>query len=196
MAITAHLVSDATELWQVYRLRYEVYIEELGNRHPLADAERRMLRDAMDDAAPIVIGAYDNAALVGTLRLNAIADCPREALTFHQIPEGYFMEGRRRFVASMLIVERRYRSSSVILYLCREAARRCRERGIISLHLFGESHNVKLYERMGFSVRWDQPMRHPIYREVYPAEIDDSRHRNGAFYHRVLKAKPQHAAEA
>jgi hypothetical protein len=185
MAFTAHRVSTPNELQQIYRLRYDVYIDELSNRHPLADHAQRQLRDTLDDAAPVVIGAYDDGKLVGTVRFNAIADCPREMLTFHQIPNAYYDQAARRIVASMLIVGRRYRATTAVVHLCRAAARVSREKEVLSVHLFGESHNAKLYERMGFAVGWDRPLSHPIYREVFPAELNAQASASGTFYHRV-----------
>jgi ribosomal protein S18 acetylase RimI-like enzyme len=196
MGIVAQQVAAAAELEAIYRLRYAVYIEELGNRHPLADAERRRLRDAMDDAAPIVVGAYTDSELIGTVRFNAIAACARDALTFHQIPDGYFADGDRRFVASMLIVARRFRSSPVVVHLCREATRLLAEAGALSLHLYGESHNIELYERMGASASWDRPLQHPIYRQVFPARFDANAEPRRGFYKRMLRARNSCSASA
>lgn len=124
--------------------------------------------------------------MVGTFRINSLADCPRELLTYHQIPETHFADGDRRVVASMFIVDRHYRSTSVAVRLMSAAARLFHAKDGLSFHLYGERHNAALYARAGFSVGWDRPMRHPVYREVFPAVVDMRQQPDQGFYRRFL----------
>lgn len=84
----------------VERLRYAVYVEEMGKPYPSADHRGRRLTDALDDVS-LILGAYDSdGTLIGTMRgtpgaapsldalegenlgIEAWADVPRSCLMF------------------------------------------------------------------------------------------------------------------
>jgi ribosomal protein S18 acetylase RimI-like enzyme len=189
MMLSTCIVEQTSDLEQIYRLRYAVYIAELGNQHPLADHTRQTLRDRLDDASPVIVGVFADGCVVGTLRINRIMDCPRDALAYHQIPEALFAEGDRHLVVTMLIVAPEHRSSPAIFHLCRKATQFYLESGASSFRLYAEPHNLALYERMGFSVDWERPMDHPLYRKVYPAALRlQDRSTGQAFERRVMRA--------
>jgi CRP-like cAMP-binding protein len=58
---------------QAQRLRYDVYCGELKRRSPNADHERRIISDAMDASAYVLI-AVEAGEAIGTLRGNAASD--------------------------------------------------------------------------------------------------------------------------
>lgn len=180
-------VRTAGERTAVHRLRYDVYIRELANDHPRADHDRGELADDLDGRNPVILGAFVHGELAGTLRLNALADCPPETLTYHQIGPEEWAEADRRVVAGMLVVAPAHRGRPVMVRLAKAATDHIRDRGGHAFHLFGERHNARLYERMGFRVGWDRPMRHPVYREVFPCTLDVARQPAGHFYRRVLR---------
>ena len=63
------LIQTDEELQQVFRLRYDVYVEELGATMAHADHHAKALHDEWDTTADI-IGAWHNDELVGCVRLN------------------------------------------------------------------------------------------------------------------------------
>ncbi len=63
------LVKTPQELESVYRLRYQVYVEELGATMEYADHQQKVLHDEWDKTADI-IGAWQDEVLVGCVRLN------------------------------------------------------------------------------------------------------------------------------
>src|SRR5207245_2348927 len=67
------LVQSAEEREQVYRLRYNVYVEEMGLNPTEADHRRRIITDPLDSSGRI-LAAFSNGAVVGTVRLNIAND--------------------------------------------------------------------------------------------------------------------------
>jgi GNAT superfamily N-acetyltransferase len=69
MAIEIRKVRTESEARAIFRLRYEVYVEELGRSQRYADHAARTLAEPLDTCANLFC-AYDGARLVGTVRTN------------------------------------------------------------------------------------------------------------------------------
>ena len=67
--IEIKLVDNPQDLQQVFRLRYTVYVEELGARMEFADHERKEVREPWDETGDH-LGAWINGELAGCLRIN------------------------------------------------------------------------------------------------------------------------------
>ncbi len=62
---------------QVYRFRYRVLVEELGQTIPGADHKRRRIHDQLDDSARLLVALDEQSgAIVGSLRCNLGSDRP------------------------------------------------------------------------------------------------------------------------
>lgn len=59
----------------VYRFRYQVYVEEMGRYRSIADHEKRLLREDVDDRSRLYI-VTDDDRTVGTLRFSWGGDAP------------------------------------------------------------------------------------------------------------------------
>ena len=59
---------------EIFALRYEIYVEEMGKSPPEADHRHRLIRDSLDPAARLYGLRNPEGKLVGTLRLNLLAD--------------------------------------------------------------------------------------------------------------------------
>ncbi|EPX83672.1 GNAT family N-acetyltransferase [Salipiger mucosus] len=81
---TARLAESAAEVEAAQRLRYAVFVEELGGGGPSVDHARRIERDAFDDIADhlILTDAARDGAVVGAYRLMR-ADQARAAGGFY-----------------------------------------------------------------------------------------------------------------
>ena len=66
-----HLCGTPAEHAAVRRLRYEIYVEEMGRPQPHADHERREIGEELDQHSWI-LGIRADGALAGTLRLNRV----------------------------------------------------------------------------------------------------------------------------
>ena len=61
----------------VFRLRHDIYVEELGLRHLASDEDGRMCDE--EDAGGRLLVAVADGRVVGTMRLNLGADAPVHA---------------------------------------------------------------------------------------------------------------------
>jgi SAM-dependent methyltransferase len=69
MFVHVQHVQHPSDREQVYRFRYRVLVEELRQAPASADHKRRMVRDALDDSARLLVAVDEqNGAVVGTLR--------------------------------------------------------------------------------------------------------------------------------
>lgn len=99
----------------VYRLRYELYVEEQGLFGDTADHERRWLRDAMDDEATLLV-AYEGTEVVGTVRLLHGGDGRIDAETRHTFDLDAFadvLDERDIIVTSRMLVRAQHRGGEL-----------------------------------------------------------------------------------
>ena len=71
-----HLAESDAEKEAVYRLRYDIYVEEMGRFRGLADHAGRRLVEPEDATARIFYGAEEDGTVVATLRLSWGGDAP------------------------------------------------------------------------------------------------------------------------
>lgn len=69
MTIEIRKVRTVSDAEAVFRLRYEVYVEELGRTQRYADHAARRIEEPLDASANVFC-AYEGARLVGTVRSN------------------------------------------------------------------------------------------------------------------------------
>jgi len=67
--IEIKLIDNPQDLQQVFRLRYAVYVEELGAEMEYADHQRKEVHEPWDDTGDN-LGAWINGELVGCVRIN------------------------------------------------------------------------------------------------------------------------------
>lgn len=79
MALEVGVARSGSDLEQVYRLRYAVFVEEMGLPLPGADPAGRFLMDAFDDCATNYL-LRDAGRVVGTLRAHRLVDLPDSSL--------------------------------------------------------------------------------------------------------------------
>ena len=65
-----HLAETEEEKRAVYRLRYDVYVEEMGRYRTVADHENRLLVEPEDETGRIFYYATENGEVVGTVRIS------------------------------------------------------------------------------------------------------------------------------
>jgi predicted GNAT family N-acyltransferase len=73
MSIGIREVMTEEERQAVFRLRYPVYVEEMGDRQRYADHRRRTLDDPLD-ATGHILAAFDEGRVVGSVRVNLAAE--------------------------------------------------------------------------------------------------------------------------
>ncbi len=71
--ITMRFVNSVNERQAVYRLRYSIFVEEMGRPQRHANHLRKTIVDSLDVKGHI-LGAFDRGRIVGTGRLNFLRD--------------------------------------------------------------------------------------------------------------------------
>lgn len=152
--ITIGLASTLKEKREVYRLRYRVYVEELGMDIGAIDHHNKMLYDDMDKDA-FLLYAKAGTELVGTIRVNIgpLAAFPPELariLSMDRFEKFYEGRERRDFsYTSKLMVAAAYRNSAALHLLSAKAYEFYCERGVQFNFGVCNFHLLRLYEQLG-----------------------------------------------
>jgi predicted GNAT family N-acyltransferase len=143
---------DAGELAQVYRLRYEVYVEEMNTFRAVADHRSRQLRDPGDVGSRLLTASVDGQ-VVGTLRLTFGGDGPFSA----EIQDTYRLRcfdgvAQRRHVVvfSRLIVARAHRGGPVPGRLIAAGTRMAYDEDVELAFCDCSPHLLRFYHTLGF----------------------------------------------
>ncbi len=135
-----------------YRLRYKVYVESMGRLKDKSDPKKKELRDDLDNIARIVI-AIQKGQPAGTLRLFWGGDSPFSPALARAYRLTPFLECLRHdqiCIVERLMVDHRFRGSSVTLQLYKQVMRFVLENRIEAVFLDCEPHHLNSYLRLGF----------------------------------------------
>lgn len=152
MSATIHHATTEAEREAIFRLRYQIYVEEMRIFTGIADHERRMLTDAHDATGRLIYATVDDE-IVGTMRLHLGGDAPFS----DEFEETYGLERFRPAVddAQMLILTRfmvrpEYRGTPLAFHLIGETGRVALEEGAQLAFCDCQTHLLRYYHRMGF----------------------------------------------
>lgn len=173
------VASTAEEKQGIYRLRYQIYAEEMSKNFPCMDHNKKLLYDELDNHA-LLVYAKTGSQFIGTLRINMgrIDDFPpfwADTLLLHK-----FLEYDRQQIfayTSKFMVAQNYRYSTVPYLLSAKAYEiYCMHQiqfsfGVCNLHL------LRLYEQFGFR-RYGRNFVDPGYGllATYVLLVDDIKH--------------------
>jgi predicted GNAT family N-acyltransferase len=150
-SIEFRLASGEAELDGAFRLRHEVYVEELGLRHLATSGDGRLRDEA--DATGRVLVAVSDGSVVGTLRLNLGADAPIAASYRRElqldpflavVPEAHVM------ICSRFVLSPEHRGGLVPFHLFARAAEEAASAGVELVFLDCQPHLIRLYYALGF----------------------------------------------
>jgi len=159
-----------SDLDAVARLRYQVYVAELGRSQPHADHAAQSLLEPLDHSSIVLVAQTEAVEVVGTLRLSSSDAQEIES------PEIYGWEERRAcfpgavFLASKFMVAPHLRGTRLGVALILQAAAEARSRGWRFGFLETYDELVPLYRRTGFCMR--RSVLDPVYGRVSIMEID------------------------
>ncbi len=146
-----HIASTPEEMEQVYRLRYDCYVEELGWRYKDADRKTRELRDDLD-AKGTIFYAEDGRRVVATFCVHFAGGFELPAKwrddyaldRFSEYPASSLSFGSRLMVVPEL------RNSTVVPRILLRAYEECWNRGTRFSFCWCRPRLIDLYERLGF----------------------------------------------
>jgi CRP-like cAMP-binding protein/predicted GNAT family N-acyltransferase len=148
-------VRDATTVEEreaIYRLRYEVYVEELGEFRDVADHARRMLRDPGDETARhLYAKVFDQ--VVGALRYHLGQDGPfsPEEEAIYDLPRFRSVASDRQMATlSRFNAIKDFRSTLVPFELLLRSIPFTPDKEIELLFCDCQPHLLNLYTRLGF----------------------------------------------
>jgi CRP-like cAMP-binding protein/predicted GNAT family N-acyltransferase len=134
-----------------YRIRYEVYVEELGEFRFAADRAHRLLTDATDDTARHYYVTFDNH-VIGALRYHLEQD---EALSdeenaIYDLPKFRNVVGDQLAILSRFNVHKDFRYSHVPADLLQKTIPFAEGDGVELLFCTCMPHLLNLYFKLGF----------------------------------------------
>lgn len=144
-------LSEAERL-NIYRLRYRIYVEEMGKPYPSADDTLRLLTDQLDATAVLIYLTGDHGDVIGTLRCNRasdVLDCTPLAscLQLADIPSAILPQVT---VCSRLVLTRSQRNRVNFWRLVRAIYRWGLEHDIQLNLIHTNEALVPLFTRLGF----------------------------------------------
>jgi CRP-like cAMP-binding protein len=151
MAYEVRLVTDEAERDQLYRFRYDIYVEEVRFTRK-ADHARRWLKDDLDDVA-CSFAIFEGERVVGSLRtlyLEDVADVSPLASKFSMAPALEAFGKAAICTTSRFMVEPSLRNGSVVFKLMRAAYVHAIQRGVRLNYGDCSPHLIPFYEHMGY----------------------------------------------
>jgi predicted GNAT family N-acyltransferase len=148
--LSIRTIDSAEELEAVARLRYQVYVNELGRRPEGCDDDLQRLLDP-EDAYSTILAAYDHEKIVGTFRITPFDRLEKDS-SWQEIycSKKFPVEANLQFVFSRMIVTNDYRGMGLAPEFFKAAFDSIRVIGGELAFLHCPSHLVSLYEVMGF----------------------------------------------
>lgn len=132
----------------VYRLRYDIYVDEMGRFQEFADASRRRIEEPWDATAHL-FAAWSDGEIVGTLRYNACRDGPAEYEDRFELERFAPLYPAHVSMASKFLVRPAFRSSGVAIGLLGAAYRFGRSRGDRLTFIDCRPHLLRMYQLLG-----------------------------------------------
>jgi GNAT superfamily N-acetyltransferase len=145
------IATTPEEMEQVYRLRYQCYIEELRWKYDLADGKAKELRDSLDGVATIYYAMADgrmvatfSAYFAGGFELPVVWRQRYGLDRFAEFPESSFS------FSSRLMVLPDFRGSTLVPRILMQAYEEGWRRGTRFNFCWCRPRLIELYERLGF----------------------------------------------
>ncbi len=152
MDFTIHIAQTQAEREAIYRLRYEVYVEEMHIFNDVADHEQRMLYGENDAGARLMYAKVGDE-LIGSLRLNL----GKDGQFSNELEQTYDLQRFRSainddqlLVLTRFMVRKAYRGSQLSFRMIEEVAEICKREQIDVAVCDCQPHLIRYYQRMGF----------------------------------------------
>lgn len=165
-SLSIRVARTAAEREAIYRLRYEIYVEEMHRLQPHADHARRRIEEPADKTA-ILLGAWDSGELVGTLRINLTRDSKIEYPEIYDLDAYESIFPKKTALLTKLMIKQNRRGGRICLNIFRETYKVLRTEGALAIVIDANDHLLSLYQRIGFRPIKEK-VSHPIYGLVTP----------------------------
>ena len=162
------IATTEAEKEEIYRLRYQVYIEEMegAHRHTEVNTSEGRMRDDLDDHA-VQFYIRQKGAIVGCVRLNLRRDGPWECEDRFELEKFAPAYPSQVAMASRFAVHADARGSVIMMQLSCAVARHWTEQDQRFIFLDCHPKLLPLYSRLGFRL-YRPGFKHPKYTYVIP----------------------------
>ena len=168
---------EQKEVYQLYRLRYSVYVNELNYEEPYSDHKFKIDRDPLDSSGQL-FGYFINNEALGTVLTNYAKDSELgaypELYKMHEFPNGSYFDSS---ISTKLIVRNDYRSTSIAFRLaCTTYMKQIKDNLMYSF-VDCARDMVSFYIRLGYEV-YQKNFYHPEYGDgvVLVLELQNIKH--------------------
>ncbi len=162
MPFEVTLANSFSQKQAIYRLRYQIYVEELEWDPPMADHANRLLYDELDDEANCYLLEADGEP-AGTLRINylpQIADNASLRSRYHLDPVLETFAADEIMLSGRFMLHPRLRHGRFIMALLGRAYQDARSAGIRLNFADCSPYMLPLYEHLGYR-RYADPFEDP-----------------------------------
>ena len=177
MAIRIRAVQTADEAQSVFRLRYEVYVEELERTQRYADHSRRTIEEPLDRSG-LLFAAFEGARVVGTLRINYPRSCDlSDYVALYQMQRVGGAHPLHTSIVTKLLVAADKRNTTLGYRLSLAAYQQGLRDNILFNFIDVYPARVPFFERLGYRVHSPVTL-HPEYGAVVVMKMDmrDAQH--------------------
>lgn len=153
-SIAVRIASNAAEREAAFRIRYEVYVEEMGWETEYANHDTRQLEQPLDAAGKIWIAVLDGE-IIGTVRINIGSGCEigyyGDIYSIDSLPESHGTMAPVGIVTNF-VMRRAYRNLTIAMQLVRAVFAMAVRAGVRIMLLDCEPKMARLYTWMGFEI--------------------------------------------
>jgi N-acyl-L-homoserine lactone synthetase len=171
--VTIRIAASRIEREAAFRIRYEVYVEEMGWQTEYANHETRQLEQPLDERGDVWI-AIAGDTIVGTLRVNVGTGQElgpyADAYGIRAVPRVTELFG----IVTNFVMRPAYRNLSIAMQLVRSVFSMAVQAGVTTAMIDCEPRMVRLYSWMGFEIH-NQDFVHPYYGPGICMKMDTSK---------------------
>jgi predicted GNAT family N-acyltransferase len=145
------LAETAEEREQVFRLRYKVYIEEMGKTSHYADDKHKTIIEPLDSSAKI-FAAFSNGQVVGTARTNLSRTSNLDFYTQPYKMDEIVGDAHPEYtsVGGKLIVQKEFRGQQIAIKLIKSLYQYLLQEGIKFDFSECDAELVSYYNKLGY----------------------------------------------
>lgn len=187
------IASSASELAAVYRFRYAIYVEEMHYTESHADHAGKLLADPLDRSAALVLAAWEEGRVIGTVRLNRLSDGGGvdRYLQLYRLDTLSTEALQHTSLCTRLMVHPDFRRATLAVRLCCEMYRWGLEQGLQTDYCDCAPGNVSFFAKLGYRVEFSD-FEHPEFGPgtVMRLDLHDLEHLEAVRspFHRILLA--------
>jgi hypothetical protein len=167
-ALNVKEASSSSELLDICRLRYEIYVSEMGRPQQFANHSAQTILEPMDEGSIVYAFVDQGDQIQGTIRetcaLSPVAEKYRSLYGISGFNEEYLSS---TFIGTKFMMRRAFRNFPSVVSVLRQVFARADAKGIRRVLLDVNEEKSALYRRLGFKSFGAGILTHPEYGRVH-----------------------------